>query len=89
MPVFRCEKCGCMENTALCHYWSRFQGRDKPNLPALCSECDPGIGKWHGRFEKKPATGMLVGNDGFLYGPEENLEWRKEHQGFKIVGKVE
>jgi hypothetical protein len=78
-----------MENTACCHYWSRYQGKDKPKLAALCSECDPTIGKWHGMFEKKPAKGMLIGNDEFLYGSEEGLEWRKEHQGFKIVGTAE
>ena len=83
MPVFRCEKCGCMENTACCYYWSRGKGL------ALCSECDPRIKKWHNRFPKESASGKLLGNDGFLYGSEEGLEWRKEHQGFKIVGKVE
>jgi len=47
MSVFKCEKCGCAENTALCGYWHRKKG-----APALCSECDPKIGKWHGCFEK-------------------------------------
>ncbi|MCK9428718.1 MAG: hypothetical protein M0R17_01740 [Candidatus Omnitrophica bacterium] len=82
MGIFSCEKCGCMENTALSKYWSRGEG------PVLCSECDPKIGKWHGRFEKKSAAGMLIGSDGFLYSSEIGLEWRKEHQGFKIVGMV-
>ena len=48
MSIFKCEKCGCAENTALCGY--NFRGKG----PALCSECDPKIGKWHGCFEKKP-----------------------------------
>ena len=48
MPVFICENCGCIENTAVSNYWSRGSG------PALCSECDPEIGKWHGRFPKIP-----------------------------------
>lgn len=47
MSIFECEKCGCAENTALCGYNFRGDG------PALCSECDPKIGKWHGCFEKK------------------------------------
>lgn len=38
------------------------------------------------------AEGYLVGNDGFLYSKEEldggHLDWRKKHQGFKIVGEV-
>jgi len=49
MPLFKCEKCGCVENTALGLYWTRhwvdnfdysevgeeYKGR------ALCSECAP------------------------------------------------
>jgi len=89
MPIFECSKCHCMENTATSAYWSTFQGEGLPRLPALCSECDPKIGKWHGIFPKMAAKGKLIGNDGFLYESEEGLEWRKEHQGFKIVGIVE
>lgn len=49
MTIFKCEKCGCAENTALCGYWGRKKGE-----PALCSECDPkGNKKWHGCFPKK------------------------------------
>lgn len=50
MSLFACTGCGCVENTALCGYW--FKG-DKP---ALCSECDPDIGKWHGVFPKVDAV---------------------------------
>jgi hypothetical protein len=64
MPLFVCENCGVIENTALGHYWSRkavkvskleLQGK------ALCSECCPetfidgsptGKGKWHDKFPK-------------------------------------
>lgn len=47
MSIFKCEKCGCAENTALCRYNFR---RD---APALCSECDPeGNMKWHNCFPK-------------------------------------
>ena len=49
MPIFKCAKCGCAENTALGLYWTRkdtdlfdysdvgeeFKGQ------ALCSECAP------------------------------------------------
>jgi len=48
MSIFKCEKCGCAENTALCRY--NFREKDSP---ALCSECDPKIGKWHNSFPKK------------------------------------
>lgn len=41
MPLFVCEKCGAIENTALGYYWSaRLQ-----NMPRMCSECAPTIGK--------------------------------------------
>lgn len=45
MPLFKCRKCGTVENTALtaCS-WGQ---KDNP----LCSECCSG--KWHGKFEKK------------------------------------
>jgi hypothetical protein len=33
-----------------------LRGDDKP----LCSECDPKIGKWHGKFDKRSAVGMLL-----------------------------
>ena len=79
MPIFECPKCHCVENTALCSYWSKNK---------LCSECDPDIGKWHNCFPKKSAVGYLVGNDGFLYHKDEDLKWRIEHQRFKIVGEV-
>jgi len=49
MSIFKCEKCGCAENTALCRYNFREKGEQ-----ALCSECDPkGNKKWHGCFPKK------------------------------------
>jgi len=51
MSLFICDNCKAIENTALCNYW-------KCNYPgesgkALCSECDPKIRKWHGRFPKE------------------------------------
>lgn len=52
MPLFACSKCGCVENTALGNYW-RAASRGEP---VLCSECDPAIGHWHGRFPKEPAS---------------------------------
>ncbi len=48
MSLFRCSKCGCGEETALCNYWSiRVRDGDP-----LCSACDPKIGKWHGEFPR-------------------------------------
>jgi hypothetical protein len=39
MSLFQCSKCGCVEDTALRHYWSaRLQG-----TAPMCSACDPKI----------------------------------------------
>lgn len=88
MPLFQCSKCNCVENTAISRYWRRKEGS-----PPLCSECDSEIGKWHGVFPKTSAKGYLLGSDGFLYAKEYDesgqLDWRKKHQGFSIVGVVE
>lgn len=97
MPLFRCDKCGCVENTALGFYWTRnerelwaaeFIGRK------LCSEHAPttfrdgspndDAGKWHGRFPKRPATGMLVDQEGFLWQTDELLPTH-----YRIVGVMQ
>jgi hypothetical protein len=45
MPMFRCDRCGVRENTALTEgYWLTPPGQK------LCSECYDG--QWHGRFPK-------------------------------------
>jgi hypothetical protein len=67
MPCFRCEKCGCIENTALGNWWCKDAEWNKGTefSKALCSECMPTVypdgsktkgGKWHGRFPKEQAT---------------------------------
>lgn len=43
MPLFICENCNAIENTALGDYWSKHI--------KLCSEC--ARGKWHNRFPKE------------------------------------
>ena len=78
MSLYQCEKCGCVENTAVGHFWARSiidwppEYKDKK----LCSECGPSTfpdgkpteyGKWHGKFEKRSAAGMLIDNEGFLW----------------------
>jgi hypothetical protein len=77
MSIFRCEKCGCVENTALSNYHGRRFAKD--HRP-LCSECDPEIAEWHGEFPKESAEGMLIGADGYLY------DVKPTHT--KVVGKV-
>ena len=62
MSLFQCNACGCVEDTALCHYWSaRLQ-----QTPPLCSGCDPKIGKWHGEFQQQSAEGWTADERGFL-----------------------
>ena len=63
MSLFRCTKCGCVENTATSNYWL-LRGDAEP----LCSECDPKIGKWHGKFEKRSAVGMLIDQHDEIHG---------------------
>lgn len=65
MSLFVCDLCGCVDNTALGHFWGRNSDMfaDKSlKGKALCSECSPAEfkdgskhedgGKWHGRFPK-------------------------------------
>lgn len=33
---------------------------------AICSACDPTIGKWHGEFPKESAEGWVYDRSGFL-----------------------
>jgi hypothetical protein len=49
MPLYECSKCHAVENTALTNFWMDL-GKDRP---PLCSACDPDIGKWHGKFDKR------------------------------------
>lgn len=84
MPLFRCEKCGCVENTALSDYWMDHLEKK----PAQCSEC--GTGEWHRRFPKKDAREAGYYTDGkFIYGPDEvdqvKMVW-KYNKSFKMKG---
>jgi hypothetical protein len=52
MPLFECTKCHVVDNTALTNFWMTRADKTK----ALCSQCDPEIGKWHGRFPRRMAS---------------------------------
>lgn len=47
MPLYVCDHCRAVENTALGKFWLRRPRK----LPVLCSEC--ATGEWHGRFPKR------------------------------------
>lgn len=70
MPLFCCDNCGIIDNTALTRYWLRGDS------PALCSACDPkGETKgWHGRFPARNPTewGYVRKADGFWGKPVES-----------------
>lgn len=83
MPLFVCEKCNCVENTATSNYWEAKYSTEEGRKPLLCSECDPAIGQWHRRFPKRSAVGMLIDQCGNLHYEDEELS-----PHFRIVGKV-
>ena len=60
MPLFKCLRCGCIENTAPAWWWLTEK---------VCTECK--TGRWHGLFPKESAKEMIEGEDGFLYYKEE------------------
>lgn len=53
MSLFVCDECGVVDNTALTLYWLRGRLNASNNGRALCSQCDPAIGKWHGAFPRE------------------------------------
>ena len=74
MPIFLCEECGCVENTACSHFWWK-------NEKKLCSECDPRIGKWHGIFEKRlPTEGERKEAEAFLESIKPTKEQIEDHK---------
>lgn len=81
MPLFQCEKCGCVENTACCNYWSRKIDKE----PLICSECETGT--WHGRFEKRDAAGMLIDQSGHLWSRAQ-VDAGALPRHYSIVGEV-
>jgi len=55
MPLFICDACGCVENTATSDFW--IQARQ--GLPdRRCSKCRTGT--WHGVFPQRPYAGQKV-----------------------------
>lgn len=88
MSLFQCEKCGCMENTALSHQgFAMLQecfdwtGIEHLKGKQLCVECGPTkykdggpteCGKWHGKFDK-----IFFPKGIFITNREGNLEHKE------------
>ena len=69
MPLFKCPKCGVIENTALGEYQFEEHAKDhsKP-ITEICSQC--ATGKWHGKFPRQtPKQAGFVELEGGYYGP--------------------
>ena len=83
MSLFVCDKCHCIENTALGRYWSRNLEGVRERGKALCSECAPITfksgektpkgGKWHNRFPKEKFDKKKDNPKDFIYIPKELL----------------
>ena len=65
MSLFVCSQCSSIENTALSRYWF--------SNPKLCSDCDPELKGWHGRFPQQKFN---------------NKEWRYIEEGGQFVEKI-
>jgi hypothetical protein len=70
MALFQCSSCGCVEDSALCHYWSARLRQ----TPPVCSACDPKIAKWHGEFPQESARGWKADERGFLVWDKSDVE---------------
>jgi hypothetical protein len=81
MSFFQCEKCGCVEDTALCHYWSARVRQTS----TLCSACDPNIGKWHQQFPREPAADWISDKRGLLCSKREIENWLG--QSIETIGR--
>jgi len=55
MPLFICDRCHCVDNTATSDFW--LQARSG-SAERLCSECH--TGSWHNRFPKAPYAGQHI-----------------------------
>jgi hypothetical protein len=76
VPLYVCEACGTLDNTAIGPYWPRVRRRrGDPTVRILCSPCAvPGV-EWHGLLPRTqydpelhgamdPATRLIAGGVG-------------------------
>ncbi len=81
MPLFVCDNCDTIDNTACAHFWSRHDAEMfAPEFvgKALCACCAPQQylngkpttfdGQWHGRFpQQKASAEYIAARPGELY----------------------
>ncbi len=98
MPLFICDECSGIENTALGTSFLKSTGKfygllvkDHSKVTALCSECTPPERAhrrppltWHGEFPKVIATEQMVRECGLWPHPLTGT-----HSGFMHLGKFE
>ena len=82
MVLFRCEECGCVDNTALGGTHSIRCLELFDDLLSLCVECAPKFykdgtpneraGDWHNKFPKRSAEGMYVDTCGHIWDEPES-----------------
>lgn len=76
MPLFLCDNCGKLDNTAGSNYWTRnldfnsdvpLSKQEKKDNPALCTVCDPDIDRDEDAVELATPEEMkeVPGEDGF------------------------
>jgi hypothetical protein len=62
MPLFVCDRCSTVENTACGDHVGNLLDKSVPKLCSACMESVPPYregGKWHGHFERRVATAEL------------------------------
>jgi hypothetical protein len=66
MPLFVCNDCGTVDNTALANYWLAVGGTDGEPEPPRCSACAPGQALdgsgWHGQFPRRHWRDFVLEN---------------------------
>jgi hypothetical protein len=69
MPLFICDCCGALDNTACGgKYHTRHSYANAEQLPDLCCKCNRG--DWHNKFPYELCTAELyeeIGEDNFVY----------------------
>lgn len=85
MPLYVCDKCHGIDNTALHgNYWTRLVDyKKKGSGLILCSECHTGV--WHGRFPKSIFSVTTDDPTTFCYVPIALAQAARRNKGMRLV----